>query len=78
MSQLIWTEKLSVGHERLDDDHKGLITLINRLDSKMDAEDEDEDPRDRQSDPNDELEIKSIFNALIRYTEIHFARRNAS
>ena len=71
MSELIWTPKLSVGHARLDEDHKGLITLINRLASKLDGE---EDHRERVADPAEELEIKSIFNALIRYTEIHFAR----
>ncbi len=55
-----WTETMSVGVELFDSDHKALIGLINRL---HDSLDEDEPA------PLDE-----IFDMLIAYTELHFAR----
>ena len=61
---------MSVGLARLDDDHKALIAIINRLASAM---------VEAPSQNSDELErvIQQSMTALIRYTEYHFSREEA-
>lgn len=61
MSLMEWTEDLSVGVEVLDEDHKKLIALINRLHDAMKAE--------RSRDV-----MASILSELVDYTEFHFSR----
>jgi len=56
-----WTEKMSVGVREIDEDHKQLISVINRL-----AEDADKDDR--------KLAVRQSIAALLRYAEFHFAR----
>ena len=56
-----WTEAMSVGVDLIDSDHRALIDLINRLHEGMRGESGDEPPQD-------------VFDTLIAYTEIHFAR----
>lgn len=56
-----WTEKMSVGVPEIDEDHKQLISIINRL-----AEDADKDGR--------RLAVRQSIAALLRYAEFHFAR----
>lgn len=56
-----WTDSMSVGDPLIDNDHKALIHLINRLQESVDAQD--------SYDVLDEL-----LNRLINYVDIHFAR----
>lgn len=58
---LIWTNKLSIGVQQVDDDHKVLIGLMNEL-SKSGLETED---------------VEVIINNLIDYTLYHFRREEA-
>ena len=55
-----WTETMSVGVALFDSDHKALIGLIDRLHDSAERE---------EPAPLDE-----IFDRLIAYTELHFAR----
>lgn len=61
MTEMRWTEAMSVGVPELDDDHKGLIALINRLanlsepDTRRDA-------------------VRQGLVELMRYAEFHFGR----
>jgi hemerythrin-like metal-binding protein len=59
-----WTEEMSVGLYELDEDHKQLIRVINRL-----ASESEEDPS--------EAVIRQTLMALVRYTEFHFAREES-
>ena len=61
MSFFEWTPDMSVGMARLDDDHKVLISIINRLAENIGR-------ADRKS------VLDQAFRALIRYTELHFGR----
>ena len=56
-----WTEAMSVGVDLIDSDHKALIDLINRLHEGMSGEAGD-------------AAMQDVFDTLIAYTEIHFAR----
>lgn len=56
-----WSETMSVGVESIDSDHKALIDLINRLHEA--ALGETRGPSSGE-----------VFDTLIAYTEIHFAR----
>jgi len=56
-----WTSKMSVGVQEIDEDHKKLISVINRL-----AEDADKEDR--------KLAVRQSIAALLRYAEFHFAR----
>lgn len=61
MSFYEWTESMSVGVDLIDSDHKALIDLINLLHESISGE------RSTQS-------LQDVFDRLIAYTEIHFAR----
>ena len=56
-----WTESLSVGVPELDDDHKGLIDIINRL-------------SDQSASRGAEDLVAQSLTALKRYAELHFGR----
>lgn len=56
-----WTEAMSMGVELIDSDHKALIDLINRLHRAVTGE-------------AGEQSLQDVFDTLIAYTEIHFAR----
>ncbi|WP_259780839.1 bacteriohemerythrin [Aestuariispira ectoiniformans] len=64
MSFFEWTPEMSVGLARLDDDHKGLIAIINRL-------------AETCGKPDQHAVIEQAFRALLRYTEVHFGREEA-
>lgn len=64
MAYFTWTADMSVGLVRLDDDHKVLISIINRIADNL----------ENGSDPR---EMAQAFRALVRYTEIHFGREEA-
>jgi hemerythrin len=61
MTFMRWTEKMSVGVQEIDDDHKELIRIINRLAADADAE-------ERRN------AVRQSLIALHRYAEFHFAR----
>lgn len=56
--ELLWDDKLSVGIEQMDDDHKGLIALLNELSETGLATNE----------------VDAILGKLINYTVYHFRR----
>lgn len=56
-----WTESMSVGIALIDNDHRALIHLVNRLHESVDAQD--------SYDVLDDL-----LNRLIDYVDIHFTR----
>lgn len=64
MTFFTWTPKMSVGLNRLDDDHKSLIAIINRL-----AESLEDEKASRV--------VQQSLTALLRYTEYHFGREEA-
>ncbi|RMD65013.1 MAG: hypothetical protein D6826_01035 [Alphaproteobacteria bacterium] len=56
-----WSQQMSVGIPEIDDDHKQLIRVINRL----------------EADANDETRLHALrqsLRGLQRYAEFHFAR----
>lgn len=61
MAVMQWNPKMSVGLDELDDDHKQLISIINRLGEDYRAEDR-------------HAAVQQLLRALQRYTEYHFAR----
>jgi len=61
MSFYEWSESMSVGVDLIDSDHKALIDLINILHGSISGE------RSIQS-------LQDVFDRLISYAEIHFAR----
>lgn len=60
MSLLKWNDAFSIGLDKIDEQHKGLIEIINRLHATL--------KRDV-----DDLSIASIFLDLRKYTLQHFA-----
>ena len=62
MTYMTWTDKMSVGVPELDEDHKGLIRVINQL--KENAE---------GGEPS-EAALRQCLKALTRYAEVHFGR----
>lgn len=56
-----WTDGLSVGLDPIDDDHKVLISMINRMHSIITHEDED-------------FEVHLLLAKLAKYTILHFRR----
>jgi len=56
-----WSDGLSVGLEPIDDDHKVLISMINRMHSIIANEDED-------------FEVHLLLAKLAKYTILHFRR----
>lgn len=61
MPLMIWNDKLSVGVEVLDDDHKKLISLINEL-------------YDGALAGNGKEILANILERLVAYTRFHFHR----
>ena len=61
MTFLKWTDDLSVGNALIDDDHRHLFDLLERLHRDM-------------SSGHINQETQSIVDALRDYTESHFAR----
>jgi hemerythrin len=59
-----WTPEFSVGVSSLDTDHKILISLINQLDDAI-----------RVGEPTET--ISGVLDALVDYTDHHFAREEA-
>ncbi len=55
---------MSVGLSRIDDDHKVLILILNRLAENLDNE-------------SDSSILEQAFRALVCYTEIHFGREES-
>lgn len=64
MASIKWTIDLSVGVPELDEDHKGLLLLINELESQTAKE-------------ADEKLVRQTLNWLLRYAQTHFAREQA-
>ena len=60
-----WTPDFSVGVNSLDTDHKVLISLINQLDDAIRA-------GERAGKPGQT--VGSVLDALLDYTDYHFAR----
>ncbi len=61
MELITWTEEMSVGVKALDDDHKMLIEMMNKLNDGILA---------GQSN----LALEDVVESLVRYTRLHFAR----
>ena len=59
-----WTPDFSVGVSSIDTDHKVLISLINQLDDAI-----------RAGEPRET--ISRVLDALLDYTDYHFAREEA-
>jgi len=59
-----WTPDFSVGVSSLDTDHKVLISLINQLDDAI-----------RAGEPRET--VNRVLDALLDYTDYHFAREEA-
>ncbi len=55
-----WTDELSVGIQEIDEQHKILVGLLNRLYEAIIKK-------------TDDLEIERVLNELAQYTVIHFA-----
>jgi hemerythrin len=64
MSVMKWTEDLSVGNPLIDEDHRNLFDLLERLHLDM-------------SSGQINQETQSIVDALREYTEAHFSREEA-
>jgi len=64
MITIRWTEKMSVGVPELDDDHQGLLAVINELAVHTASEAE-------------AAAIRRTLNWLLRYAQTHFAREQA-
>jgi len=59
-----WTPEMAIGLARIDDDHKVLVAIMNRLFDNLETDQDDET-------------MEQSFKALVRYTEIHFGREEA-
>ena len=64
MTSIKWTRRMSVGVPELDDDHKGLLAVINELEVHA------------TSDADEEV-VRRSLNWLLRYAQTHFAREQA-
>ncbi len=64
MASIKWTRKMSVGVPELDDDHKGLLLVINELEAHT-------------AGKADEELVRRTLNWLLRYAQTHFAREQA-
>ena len=60
MKKIEWSDEFSVGVEELDQQHKHLVTLINKL-------------IDRQGAPIDSEMIPRILGGLLNYVQQHFS-----
>ena len=61
---LPWSDRLSVGIKEVDDDHKQLISLVNRLHRTM-------------KDGGDATALGAILTEAAEYTQVHFSREEA-
>lgn len=61
--QVLWDEGMSVGLEEMDEDHRRLVELINRLSGAKDIE--------------DAALVEQVLDELLDYTVVHFAREEA-
>jgi len=61
MPLMTWNDKLSVGVRVLDDDHKKLVAMVNRL-------------YDAMKDGHGKDSLGKILDGLVDYTKTHFAR----
>lgn len=59
MHKIVWSDELSVGIEAIDNDHKKLIAIINKMAEEIDGEKSD---------------LLKHFSALEDYTQYHFSR----
>lgn len=59
MSFILWRSSFSVGNELIDNQHKMLIDIINRLYTGINKKDT-------------QLKMQEIFNELVEYTKYHF------
>jgi len=57
---LVWREQLSVGNDVIDDDHKYLIEIINRVERSLQA--------------RNQFELHAELDSLSQYSQDHFAR----
>ena len=64
MTSIEWTRKMSVDVPELDDDHKGLLAVINELEVHA------------TNDADAEV-VRRSLNWLLRYAQTHFAREQA-
>ena len=64
MPRLEWMPALGVGNSQLDDEHKTLFALINRLD----------ETRERQADPR---ALREVADELVRYIHVHFSHEES-
>ncbi len=60
MALITWSERMSVGVERIDREHRGLIDLLNTLHAGM------------MSGKGDDV-LRGVLDELVRYTKTHFA-----
>lgn len=60
MPLLTWTEEMSVGVKALDEDHKGMIRLMNELNDGIIA-------------GHRRAALESVIEGLLKYTKVHFA-----
>ena len=61
MSFVAWQDKLALGIEEIDNDHKGLFDLFNQL-------------HDTYAGGQGDEALDAVFGVLIDYTENHFRR----
>lgn len=59
---ILWKDEMSVGVAQLDDDHKGLISILNRLGEAL------------HDEAGTRAALDLGFRALSRYMRVHFAR----
>lgn len=64
MATIKWTQKMSVGVPELDDDHQGLLAVINELAAQSEGD-------------ADAAAMRRTVNWLLRYAQTHFAREHA-
>ena len=61
MDLITWTEEMSVGVKALDDDHKMLIEMMNKLNDGIEA-------------GKSSKALEDGVEGLVRYTKLHFGR----
>lgn len=59
MSLIEWSDALSVGFDEIDEDHKKLVNIVNRLNTTV-------------IDGEKQVEIEDILEELLEYTGWHF------
>jgi len=64
MTYFVWSNNLSTGHERIDEDHRKLVNLINTFHKAMD-------------EGKGQALMGRALDALIVYYKVHFDREEA-